>query len=157
MKPRKGGMVVYIRVSPRDCISCVDIMDKLEIRTNGMSFDAIVRLALSSLIASAQQNGIIPIPDGFEFDSRVTKRFGAGRGATHGKKLAFSKLIDQTEKGYQVMPLIPDTHERRLARTKFDELEFRATADPVNFSQDDRVELQRLAQILYPPESTTTD
>ena len=71
MAAMKAGMVATIRVSPKDCISVLDILDVAQVRRDNMSFASCTSLALSSLIGMARQAGIIEEPDGFAFLGKV--------------------------------------------------------------------------------------
>jgi len=67
----KTGRVVYIRVNPKDCMSCVDVCQKVGLVTRGMSFAQLVSLALSSLLETVRKDGAIPTRDGYEYNEMM--------------------------------------------------------------------------------------
>lgn len=68
----KGGMVVRIRLPPKDCLGVLDLLDSAGIPTEGKSFNQCASLALGSLIALARQQGIIPRDEpGFAYLDRM--------------------------------------------------------------------------------------
>ena len=56
-------MVVTVRVNTLDCLSMLDVLEVAGVKVEGMSFSAIVSLALSSLVSAARRGNIIPTPD----------------------------------------------------------------------------------------------
>lgn len=69
----RAGVVVRIRVNPKDCQSVIDLMEKIGIRTAGMSYASCVSLALSSLMEAARSQQILPEPDPFQYLNRMEK------------------------------------------------------------------------------------
>lgn len=67
----KPGVVVQIRVPPADVMSCIDLVKKANLITQGMSIAEVVRLALSGLCGGARKAGLIPQRDGFEFNEMI--------------------------------------------------------------------------------------
>ena len=92
MKRLRAGTVVRLRVNPRDCLSCIDIAKQIGIYTKGMSFSAVVSLALSSMLEACRQQEIIPTRDGFEYDEMMAPFKEEPIGA-RAKKLEISKTI----------------------------------------------------------------
>ena len=78
----KGGMVVRIRVAPKDCMSIVDAAQTLGIQPTQYSMSALTSLVLSSLLEVQRKAGTVPIRSGFEYLSMMepyTNRKGATR------------------------------------------------------------------------------
>lgn len=68
----KGGMVVKIRLSPSDCLSVLDAMDRVGIDPYGRSFAGCVSLVVASLLETSRRAGILPEPDTFQFMNRMS-------------------------------------------------------------------------------------
>ena len=72
LNSRKGGMVARIRVSPKDCLAVVDVLEAAGLSPYEHSFSGCVAIALSSLIAVGRKAGIIPVEeDGFQYLNRI--------------------------------------------------------------------------------------
>ena len=74
------GRVVRLRVNPRDAMSIVDVLDKVELSPTNMSFDQACSMVLATLLESARTANLIPRErEGFEYTemmqrfTRVTK------------------------------------------------------------------------------------
>lgn len=67
----RPGKVATIRVNPTTCLGVLDICRKIGIDMEGMSFPQLTSVALSSLVESARQAGLIPERDGFEYSSMM--------------------------------------------------------------------------------------
>lgn len=81
----KGGMVVQIRISPKDCLGILDCAEVAGVDTAGKSFASIASITFSSLIALARQTGIITSEeDGFQYLNRM-QQYNAGK-ATKQKR-----------------------------------------------------------------------
>ena len=81
----KGGMVVQIRISPKDCLGILDCAEVAGVDTAGKSFASIASITFSSLIALARQMNIITQDeDGFQYLNRM-QQYGAGK-ATKQKR-----------------------------------------------------------------------
>lgn len=142
----KPGRVLSFRLNPRDCISCVDVADAMELDTTRMSFDQVARIALSSLLESVRQNKVIPNRAGFEFKELVADRFkGTGK---QGRldRLRITAIADKLGPNHITQPLVPESKELRSARIRFSELEYKLSRDPLNATQAEKDELQVLAQ-----------
>lgn len=81
MSSIRAGVVVTIRVNPRNCQSVLDLMDVLEQKPDGQSFSSFVSLALASLIESSIDSGFITEPDPFQYMNRMRPYLGRKRGA----------------------------------------------------------------------------
>lgn len=100
----RAGIVVSIRVNPKDCQSVLDVMERVGIKTSGQSFSQLVSLTLSSILESHRQAGIIPEPDAFQYLNRVGQFIGQGRSS---KKLRTAKLIHELGSDYKAPVLTP--------------------------------------------------
>lgn len=68
----KGGMVVRIRLNPKDCLAILDIMETMGIDVRQRSFASCSSSAFSSLIALARKMKVIKEEeDGFQFLNRM--------------------------------------------------------------------------------------
>lgn len=144
----KAGVVVTIRVTPPDCISCVDVADFGGLYTPGMSFAQVVRDALGTLLESARQQNVIPTRDGYEFEEMVTKRFQTDSTSrtTRARKLQITALADK-QAASRRSPALPQGDSvavQRLQR-RFDELNTKLEGDALNFGQTEREELEIVA------------
>lgn len=67
----KGGMVVRLRVAPKDCMSLVDAAQTLGIQSTQYSMSALTSLVLSSLLEVQRRAGTVPTRSGFEYLSMM--------------------------------------------------------------------------------------
>lgn len=127
----KAGPTPHIRMSPQDAMACIDIVEKVGVSTTGMSFAMVAKIALTSLIESARQNGLIPKRDGWEY-GEMMKRFGELTSGSRAAKLQMNALVQGM--GAEMVPqaIAPETPERRRRRVRFEELKFMYDADPEN-------------------------
>ena len=75
----KAGTVTSIRVNPRDSQSVLDVLDAAGVRRDALSFAQCTSLALSSLLETARQTGLIPEPDEFQYLNRLGPYIGPGK------------------------------------------------------------------------------
>lgn len=141
------GIVITLRVNPKDCMSVADLVQKLNAYTSGMSFSSAVSIALSSAMESFRVNSILPERSGFDYEQvmapfKIKKR--------DARKLAIASTIRMTGELYGVRPLIPQTDEARIAlerkRVRLDELQFKLDNDPRNMSTEESLEYIELAK-----------
>ena len=125
----KVGKVAQIRLSPADCMSCVDVAQRVGALMPGMSFAIVVKIALASLLESARQAGAVNRRDGFEY-SEVMAQFEESNFSARGRKLQITELVNKQEIAPQ--PVIPETPERGRRRRRWQELKFMYDADPEN-------------------------
>ena len=91
MSKLNGGRVCRIRVNPSDCLSILDLIEKVGLNTNNMSYDQCVSLALASLLQTARNSNMLPDPDTFQFLNRMQPFMGRGN---HKKKLEVTKTVN---------------------------------------------------------------
>lgn len=108
----KAGVVVSIRVNPKDCMSIVDVMGKTGLISPGMSFSAMCSLTLSSLLETMRQQGHIPTRSGFEF----TELVGPYMTGKNTKRIAAAKAIEQVGSDFSA-PTLPTQEAARNSRT----------------------------------------
>lgn len=151
----KYGKVVYIRVRPEDCMTCIDVVHKVGRIGYGMGFAQLVSIALATLCETVRKDGAIPKRTGFEYaemmmpwdaDTRNTK-----------SKVKLNKQLDLAgPEAYT--PTVPVGHEvtgevesrnpmvMRL-EAKLAELDTRDKIDPEGIENREEERLQLLAQI----------
>lgn len=106
-----AGTVVRIRVNPEDCLSILDLVEKLPIPfKENMSFAQCVSLGLSSLLETARQQGLLPEVDGFQYLERMS-RFGSKYNGVHKKKLEFTKTVGQLGSNFKSPTVQPPAAE----------------------------------------------
>lgn len=88
----KPGHVVQLRINPRDCQSCLDLMQLLGMDTRTLTFPQIVSLTISSLLETMRANEKLPEPDPFSYGERMAQWAGKGRGNQRFVKAATSML-----------------------------------------------------------------
>lgn len=88
----KGGMVVRIRVAPKDCMSLVDTAQALGIQPTQYSMSALTSLVLSSLLEVQRKAGTVPTRSGFEYLSMMEPY-------TNRKGVTRQKMTDALYKG----------------------------------------------------------
>lgn len=98
----KAGLVISLRINPKDCMSVVDVLAKTGTVIPGMSFSAMTALALSSLLETMRQQGKIPTRDGFEF-SEMMAPYLSGK---HARKVATAKALEGLGSDFSA-PVLP--------------------------------------------------
>jgi hypothetical protein len=142
------GRVVRIRVNPKDCLGAVDVLAAAKIHTNNMSFDQVVRLALSILLEQARVIEQIPRRDGFEYND-VMSTFATRGPEHHVEKLKRTQQIE-LESLYRHTsdmppalgrplrtPPPPDTPDQARARVLLAQLAQKFEHNQLNWSPQD--------------------
>lgn len=97
----KAGKVISLRVNPKDCMSCIDVLEAAGLPIKNMSFAQVVSLALSSAMETFRTQQVIPTRDGFEF-SEMMAPFGGTWSGRHKQKLEVTKLVEGVGSELQV-------------------------------------------------------
>lgn len=161
----KVGLVVSLRVNPKDCQSVLDIMELIGFPTKGHSFSQLVSIAFSSLIETQRAAGNIPEPDPFQFLNRM-QGFKGKHG--NGAKAEITKMVHRAGPKVQAPALYqkpvevttveeytppPVTDEQRQAGRRLAELdakkELAQTNSAVLWSLRDDAEYQQLYKQVY--------
>ena len=162
----KPGLVVSIRISPKDCQSIVALMDASGVSRQGQTFPAMVSLALSSLLQTARTAGTIAEPDPFNYWNEVGE-YHKGRGREMDKEkivqAASSKItppmsaivgksgdtaaVDDTGLS-QIGTVL--TSDVRQAGIRLKELLVKQEHTPDNWGDADQREFDQLYKIVYP-------
>lgn len=161
-KKLASGRIARIRVNPTNCVSVLDVIDKLPIPfKEQMSFDQCVSMALSSLLETARQQGLIKENDGFDYLNRMS-RFHSGHAGQHGKKLEITKAVGELGSRFHA-PVIAHTPEgyvepeltadQRRAWTRIKELTAKmelaeTEGSGVVWSAGDQMEYDKLAALV---------
>ncbi len=88
----KGGMVVRLRIAPKDCMSIIDAAQTLGIQPTQYSMSALTSLVLSSLLEVQRKAGTVPTRSGFEYLSMMEPY-------TNRKGVTRQKMTDALYKG----------------------------------------------------------
>lgn len=141
----RAGEVVRLRVNPRDCLSCVDVVRRAGLSMKGMSFAQTVKLALAVLLESARRSNIVPTRDGFEF-TEMMREFKD----SHSRKLEITEIIEKFGSELHVpaveasgIPTTPANRARLEAKVR--ELKSKRDADPDNWSAEEQALLEDVA------------
>lgn len=146
-KKMLGGQVVRIRLSPTDCISLVDIADKIGIpKAQYISFAQICKLAISSTLRSLRENGVIPTRSGFEY-TEVMSRFVEFADDARAKKLDTTRLIEELGPKVAPAPLVPKSLAVREAEQRKAELIARRD-NGIEWQEDEVQEFMRIQDYL---------
>ena len=136
----KPGRVVTIRVSPDDCMSCIDAADMLGIPTANMSFSQLIRTVFRSLMEDQRTKGTIPRRTGFEYE-RIMSQFPA---VNRSRRAALRVTEAAGHPDAYTPPMQPEEPERRSRRLRYEELAIRRESDPLNFTVEDQIEFAPL-------------
>jgi len=153
----KGGMTPTIRISPKDCLSILDVLDVAGVQRHGMSFASCTSLALSSLIGMARQAGIIEEPDGFAYLERVgpyhgqrnDKRKRATANHLYAAAQHGSAAISLPRVNTSMPPQVMEEQALRELKDRFTKLNDRKEAD-ILLSIEEEQEWQACFSVLYP-------
>lgn len=129
-------------------MSCIDVVQKTGVNLQGASFTIIVSAALSSLLESMRQAGVIPVRDGFEYAQMMGTYPKQGK-ANHARALAITKTFQVAMPSGQ-MPAVAHDPVMKRKKARFDELAFKTNNDLMNMSVEETTELQALVLELNP-------
>lgn len=129
-------------------MSCIDVVQKTGVNLQGASFTIIVSAALSSLLESMRQAGVIPTRDGFEYAQMMGSYPKQGK-ANHARALAITKTFAIAMPTGQI-PAIVASPEVKRKRARFEELAFKVNNDPSNVDETERKEFDTLLHELNP-------
>jgi len=138
------GRVVKIRVSPTDCMSCIDVAKQVGYLREGISFAEVVSVALRALLQTVRQQSIVPDRDGFEY-SEMMAPFRDQPHIDRALKVRLTKAL-----GLHTVPaVVEETAEQKRARIRWDELRFKKETDPDNMTTEENNEFTKLTNIVY--------
>ena len=144
----KPGQVVHVRISPQDCLACVDIVKAIGINTTNMSFALVVKIALASCLESMRQNNVIPKRGGFEFADMMAP-FKEFREQRQASKLHAARIIDSIGEKFQPPAIVPADPKLERITARMDELAFKREQDEMNFTREDQQEWEQLTAQLF--------
>lgn len=134
------GRVVRFRLMPKDCLSVLDVLDKAGISMNGKSFNTLSHLALSSMLETFRQSGMIDKePDPFKFAERMFPY--QGNADTVSKRKITNELRSASIRGFsQPVPVVA-TLDLDTAKTELAEL------DKIGLDNLDNTQQERYRQL----------
>ena len=154
----RAGRVVRIRVNPKDCMSCVDIAQKVGLVTTGMSFAQVVSMALAASMQTFRERGLVPQREGFEY-AEMMRPFADQPSEDKGRtrKLQITETAHLAGSEFHVPAVVagkptvdqPNSPAWLRKKRRADELVAKREADPQNFSQGEQDELTSLADELF--------
>ena len=117
----KGGMVVRMRISPRDCMSILDAAEAAGMKAEEFSFSALSSIVMSSILEGLRRNNTIPHRDGFEY-LRMMEPFLNKKGAArqHMTAALYGKSVLPISQPSAMPTREEKTHEELVA--EFEEL-----------------------------------
>ena len=153
----KHGYVARVRVAPADIMTCIDLVQKAGIHTQGMSLSQAISLAIKGLCQGARNTGLAPTRDGFEYAQMVNPFISQ---TTQVRKLAVAReaekdmhrreAFDLPPPGEQIANMAFNPARRAELEQRATELRFKRQHDEINFTAEDLAELQRIADELVP-------
>jgi hypothetical protein len=107
LNDRKGGLVARIRVNPKDCLGILDVMEAMGLAPTQHSFSGCVAISLSSLIALARKQEVIPQEEnGFQYLNRLSPFLN--QQSTRVKRERTNLLYEKAQHGINgTPPLLP--------------------------------------------------
>ena len=144
----KAGRVVTVRINPADCMSVIDIAEKIGMRVRGVSFSQLVSVAVSSALESFRQNGIVPQRSGFEYSSMMAE-FPVPRKEARSLALDVTKTFQMIGSTGQI-PAVVANPELDRKKGRFEELVGKYTVDESSISKEEQDEMSALALELNP-------
>ena len=96
----KAGLVVRLRVNPKDCQSILDLLDKVGVPYQNLSFSQCTSIALASLLETARTHKTLPEPDPFQFINRMGNFIGQGH-TMQRKRLAAANALGNIGEHFQ--------------------------------------------------------
>lgn len=165
----KAGMVVRLRVNPKDCQSILDLLNKVGVPSNNLSFSQCTSLALASLLETARTHRTLPEPDPFQFLNRMENFIGHGHGMQR-KRLAAANALGNIGEHFQAPTTEParpieatplahsntaisadDMRDRRRFAELYSKKDMWENGDRgISWSSQDEAEYQELYKKIYP-------
>lgn len=155
----KPGLVVAIRVSPKDCQSVLAMMDASGLPRVNQSFASMVSMVLSGLLQGVRADGIIEEPDPFLYWDQMGQYH---KGSSAGKKDAIADAVrgrvktvasmnrrQTEEEALANSPPVDMTTEQRQAGLRMKELMVKQEHAADSWSTEDQEEFNRLEKIVY--------
>ena len=144
----KVGRVVSIRVNPTDCLSVIDVVQKIGLNIRGISFSQVVSIALSSALEAMRQNGVVPDRDGSEY-LQMMAQFPTPLKSQRGRSLDITKTLYLAGSDARVPPVVVDA-KRKQALRRYEELALKLEAAPESLDAEQQRELRELTAVLFP-------
>lgn len=149
----KHGKVVYIRVNPNDCMTCIDVCQKVKTITTGMSFAQLVSFALATLCRTVRDDGAVPKRSGFEYAEMMSPWDVNTKNTKTKIRLNKAAELQGSEFVVPALPVGQDNEDvvisnnPRIAKWEREVQELRAkqVIDPVN---DRSTEIDQLTQMI---------
>lgn len=165
----KAGMVVRLRVNPKDCQSVLDILDRVSIPYHSLSFSQCASLALASLLETARIHKNIPEPDPFQYMNRMEGFYGHGH-SMQRKRIGAANALGSIGESFQApvvsitpvhtaqhepLSLVPVNADEMRDRSRMSELYSKKDMyengnRSVSWSDADEAEYQELYKRVYP-------
>ena len=152
----RAGRVVQIRVNPKDCLTCVDIVKEIQMFIPGMSFAQVVSVAFSSALNTLRGAGAVPDHDGFEYE-QVMSQFPSSI-PKRGRMLDITRTFQVLGAGTQV-PMSPEVaHARRKNKLRYQELQMKVDAGEIeNMTPEEIAEWSSLQSAFHDEEGNLLD
>lgn len=152
------GRVVQIRVSPTDCMACIDLVKSLEPERPwgalppGSSFAQCVSFALRVFCESSRLSGTVPTRDGFEFTEMMNMWPDTPGARAQARKVDISRTMERAIGEAGRVPSVGDirkgqTPAQRRARGRFEELAFKKNTTPESWTPAEEEELNWLIRV----------
>lgn len=141
-------------MSPKDCLTAVQLVEKAGLLVENVSFAQLISTALMVSLESMRRSKIVEDGEGFDY-WQVMSRFQDQPHIDRAKKLKvtdeFRRLELATHRaGSTPGVTIPSqgSTEVRAARRRIDELNFKMEATPESFDTADQEELLRMVAVI---------
>lgn len=165
----KAGQVTRLRVNPKDCQSVLDLLDRIGVPYQNLSFSQCTSIALASLLETARVHKTLPEPDPFQYLNRMSPFLGHGT-SMQRKRLAAANALGSIGETFQAPTLISTDQipteamraqpeamslDMRQARTRLNELVSKKEmiddgVPGLTWSASDDAEYWELYKVVYP-------
>ena len=152
----RPGLVVSIRLNPKDCQSVLAMMDASGLPRTNQSFPAMVSMVLSGMLQASRLDGIIEEPDPFLYwdqmghyhkNSRVEGKSAIANTIGNSRKTVQVKVTEEEVLAESANQM---TSAQRQAGLRMKELQIKQEYAKDSWSVHDQEEWDRLYKIVFP-------
>ena len=150
------GFTTKIRVNPRDVMSCIDCVNAVGLKMEGMSLSMTVSRGIAIALHTLRSNSVIPMRDGFEYSAMIAPYKSLRRVDKIAAGHSMVIQVQQDEvmdipppaltppKRYEPTPAdIAKGHARARILRRVQEMQFKKSADPLNWKRKDQAALEQ--------------
>jgi len=142
------GHPVTVRLNPTDELGVLDVLQYVGVQTVNLSWAQCVKIAMGSMLEGMRASGLIPRPDGFDYEQRVILPYFAHE--THksrGQKIKFTedwKHRESMSEGRWAPPVARSNDGEQRRKQRYEELSAKESDPSQPMTEKELSELHHL-------------